>query len=123
MWDDVLARYPYWGTAILMVIGVYGMLGKRSLVKKLIGLSVFQAAIIIFFISGSVKVGATIPILLEGSDVGPQLYVNPLPHVLMLTAIVVSAATIGLALAFMVCIFREYRTLDEQEILERVSRL
>ena len=122
MWDEILARYPYWGTAILMVIGVYGMLGKRSLVKKLIGLSIFQAAIIIFYIAGSAKFGATLPILIEGVEMNPNLYVNPLPHVLMLTAIVVSAATIGLALAFMVHIFKEYRTFDEQEILERVSR-
>lgn len=122
MLDEVLARYPYWATAVLMVIGIYGMLGKRSLVKKLIGLNVFQSAIILFFIANSQKLGATIPILLDEGPAAPAIYVNPLPHVLMLTAIVVSAATNGLALAFMVRIFQEYRTLDEREILERVGR-
>ena len=122
MLDEALARYPYWATTALMVIGLYGMLGKRSLVKKLIGLNVFQAAIIIFYIAGSEKTGGTIPILLAEGQSDPALYVNPLPHVLMLTAIVVSAATLGLALAFMVRIFREYRTLDEREILERFRR-
>jgi multicomponent Na+:H+ antiporter subunit C len=122
MLDEILARYPYWATSILMVIGLYGMTVKRSLVKKLIGLNVFQAAIIIFYIARSQKIGATIPILLGDGPADPSLYVNPLPHVLMLTAIVVSAATVGLALAFMVRIFQEHRTLDEREILERVRR-
>jgi multicomponent Na+:H+ antiporter subunit C len=117
-----LARYPYWATTILMVIGVYGMLAKRSLVKKLIGLNVFQSAIILFYIAGSEKAGGTIPIIVESGNIDPDLYVNPLPHVLMLTAIVVSAATLGLALTFMVVIFREYGTLDEREILGRVKR-
>ncbi len=117
-----LARYPYWATTALMLIGVYGMLAKRSLVKKLIGLNVFQSAIILFYIAGSEKSGGTIPIIVESGSLAPRLYVNPLPHVLMLTAIVVSAATLGLALTFMVAIFREYGTLDEREILERVKR-
>ncbi len=123
MVDELFARYPYWATAVLMVIGLYGMLVKRSLVKKLIGLNVFQSGIIIFFIAGSQKIGATIPILLEDVPADPSLYMNPLPHVLMLTAIVVSAATVGLALAFIVRISREYGTLDEREILEHDRRL
>lgn len=120
--ETFLARYPYWATTALMVIGVYGMLGKRSLVKKLIGLNIFQSAIILFYIAGSEKEGGTIPIIVENGGPDPALYVNPLPHVLMLTAIVVSAATLGLALTFMVAIFREHGTLDEREILERVKR-
>ena len=122
MLDEIAARYPYWATTVLMVIGLYGMLGKRGLVKKLIGLNIFQAGIIIFFVAGSEKAGATIPILLEEGQNDPALYVNPLPHVLMLTAIVVSAATVGLALAFMVRIFQEHRTLNERKLLERLRR-
>ena len=122
MLDELLGRYPYWATAVLMVIGLYGMLLKHSLIKKLIGLNVFQGAVILFFIAGSEKAGATVPILVDGGAADPALYVNPLPHVLMLTAIVVSAATNGLALALMIRIFEGHRTLDEREILERAPR-
>ncbi len=122
MLDELLGRYPYWATAVLMVIGLYGMLLKRSLIKKLIGLNVFQGAVILFFIAGSVKAGATVPVLIDEGATDPALYVNPLPHVLMLTAIVVSAATNGLALALMIRIFDGHRTLDEREILERPAR-
>ena len=119
--DEVAARFPFWATAILLVLGLYGMMGKRSLVKKVIGLNIFQSAIILFFISQSMKAGATIPILAEhAGPVDPLRYVNPLPHVLMLTAIVVSAAVTGVALAFLVVMHRQFRSIDEKEILEEV---
>ena len=92
--DSIAERFPYWLTSALLVIGLYGMIGKRSLIKKVIGINIFQVAIILFFIAGSVKDDATVPILQEGADhvVDPAAFVNPLPHVLMLTAIVVSVA-------------------------------
>lgn len=116
MIDDVAARFPFWATALLLVIGLYGMIGKRDLVKKIVGLSIFQSAIILFFISQSQKADATVPILEDPSITDPALYVNPLPHVMMLTAIVVSAGITGVALAFVVMIHRQFRSLDEDEL-------
>ena len=122
--DSIAERFPYWLTSALLVIGLYGMIGKRSLIKKVIGANIFQVAIILFFIAGSVNDDATVPILREGAGhvVDPAAFVNPLPHVLMLTAIVVSMAITGVALAFLVRIYREFHTLDEQEILRQVRR-
>ena len=120
--DEVAARFPYWMTAALLVIGLYGMIGKRNLAKKLIGMTIFQSAIILFFISGSLKRGATLPIIEQSrGPVDPGQYVNPLPHVLMLTAIVVSVAIFGIALAFLIRIYREFGTLDEEEVLRQVQ--
>ncbi len=120
--DEVAARFPYWMTAALLIIGLYGMIGKRNLAKKLIGMTIFQSAIILFFISGSLKRGATLPIIEHGlGPVDPGQYVNPLPHVLMLTAIVVSVAIFGIALAFLIRIHREFGTLDEEEVLRQVQ--
>lgn len=116
MIDEVAARFPFWATAMLLVIGLYGMIGKRDLVKKVIGLSVFQSAIVLFFISQSQKAGATVPILEDASAIDPALYMNPLPHVMMLTAIVVSAGIMGVALAFIVMIHRQFYSLDEDEL-------
>jgi multicomponent Na+:H+ antiporter subunit C len=116
MIDEVAARFPFWTTAFLLVIGLYGMIGKRNLIKKVIGLSIFQSAIILFYISQSQKDGGTVPILGDASAVDPALYMNPLPHVLMLTAIVVSAAITGVALAFIVMIHRQFHSLDEDTL-------
>ena len=123
MIDEIAARFPYWAIAVLLVVGLYGMMGKRSLVKQVIGLSIFQSAIILFFISGSLLEGATIPILysVHGEEhANPADFVNPLPHVLMLTAIVVGVAITGVALSFLVSIYREFGTLDERELLDEV---
>ena len=120
--EHVADRFPYWATAALLVIGLYGMIGKRSIVKKVVGLNIFQSAIILFFIAGSMREGATTPILrdLHGAAhaADPMDYANPLPHVLMLTAIVVGVAITGVALAFLVRIYREFGTLDEAVLLE-----
>ena len=123
--QEVVARYNYWIYVILMMIGFYAMIGKRNLVKKLLGMNIFQTAIILFFVSTGVKRGGGIPILdkyqvLE-SGVDVSQIVNPLPHVLMLTAIVVSVSVTGVALAVLLRIYREYGTLEEDEILERIS--
>jgi multicomponent Na+:H+ antiporter subunit C len=123
MIDEIADRFPFWATAILLVVGLYGMMGKLSLIKKVIGLSVFQSAIILFFISQSMKAGADVPILPGGAGpVDPDLYMNPLPHVMMLTAIVVSASVLGLAMAFLVSIYQRFHSLDENEILEEMQR-
>lgn len=120
--DEFAARFPFWAIASLLAIGLYGTIGKRSLVKKLIGLNVLQSAIILFFIAGSLKTGATVPILLHGEHAEAERYLNPLPHVLMLTAIVVSVAVTGVALAFLVRIHREFRDADEEAILDELGR-
>lgn len=120
--DELAARFPYFMIGILLAVGVWGMVGKRNLVKKLIGLNVLQSAIILFFISGSLRDGGTVPILFQGEHGKAEDFVNPLPHVLMLTAIVVSVAVTAVALAFLKRIHREFGTVDEAEILSEMER-
>lgn len=122
----VIAKYNYWLYVILMMIGFYAMIGKRNLVKKLIGMNIFQTAIILLFVSAGVKHGAKIPILdkyeVLKHGVDATQVINPLPHVLMLTAIVVSVSVTGVALAILLRIYREYGTLEEDEILEKLGK-
>ncbi len=113
-----MGHYAYWFTFILMIIGLYGMTIKRSLVKKLIGMTIFQVSVIIFYISCASKWGATVPVIQENIDVAdPSKYLNPLPHTLMLTAIVVGVATTGVAFALVISIYKRYKTLDETKLL------
>ncbi len=122
----IVAKYNYWLYVILMMIGFYAMIGKRNLVKKLLGMNIFQTAIILLYVSTGVKRGAGIPILdkyealKHGVDVAGVA--NPLPHVLMLTAIVVSVSVTGVALAILLRIYRRYGTLEEDEILEKIRQ-
>jgi multicomponent Na+:H+ antiporter subunit C len=123
MTDFILTHYAYWATFILTVIGLYAMLLKKNLVKKLIGMTIFQAAIIMFFVASASKKDATIPVVdttIPFTD--PALYINPLPHTLMLTAIVVGVATTGVAFALLMAIHRRYGTYEEPELLERMMR-
>lgn len=186
--------FNFWVYVILMMIGLWALIAKNNLIKKLIGLSIFQTAIILFYVSLGVKEGATIPILdhhghaehVENAGAGhgegekhadqrepgakakpeakpesgghhgepgeaglgkkadraaardraapgdhgahadatspdPDTMANPLPHVLMLTAIVVGVATVGVALAISQMIFREFGSLEEDEILEEIK--
>mgnify|MGYP000458766802 CR=1 FL=1 len=91
-----VARYNYWGYIILMMIGLYAMIAKRNLVKKIIGMNIMQTAVILFYVSIGAKKGKTLPIIVQDHGdashhaVQALDYINPLPHVLMLTAIVVS---------------------------------
>jgi multicomponent Na+:H+ antiporter subunit C len=125
-WDSVeliISKYNYWVYIILMMIGFYAMIGKRNLVKKLVGMNIFQTAIILYFVSTGAKRGATIPIVEHGHGgiahaIQAAHYVNPLPHVLMLTAIVVMVSTFGVAMAIIIMLYRRYNTLEEDEILE-----
>ncbi|MDY6843586.1 MAG: cation:proton antiporter subunit C, partial [Thermodesulfobacteriota bacterium] len=117
------SKYNYWMYIVLMMIGLYGMMGKRNLIKKIIGMNIFQTAIILFFVSTAAKSNATIPIIEhahghEEHIINAASYINPLPHVLMLTAIVVMVSTLGVALAITITVYRRYNTLEEDEILE-----
>jgi multicomponent Na+:H+ antiporter subunit C len=109
-------------TAILLTIGLYGMVAKRNLLKKIIGMNIFQTAIFLFFIQGATKPGATVPVWDARISADASGYVNPLPHVLILTAIVVGVATTGVALALLITIYRRYRSLEEGTILERMRQ-
>ncbi|MCG8460402.1 MAG: cation:proton antiporter subunit C, partial [Holophagales bacterium] len=106
--------YNYWMVVVLMVMGLYVLMAERNLVKKVIGLNIFQVSVIMFYITLAKVRGGTAPVVPEGST-GEMLYSNPLPHVLMLTAIVVGIATIAVALALVVRIHEEFGTLEEDE--------
>ena len=113
-------RWPYVFTIALLLIGLYGMMVKQNMMKKLFGMNIFQGAIILFFIVHAYKTGASVPVLDEALGQDPARYVNPIPHGLMLTAIVVSVATTGVALALLIRIYRAYGTIDEAELLPRL---
>ena len=119
---SIISDYNYWIYILLMMIGLYAMLAKNNLVKKVIGMSIFQTAIIVFYVSISAKEHATIPIIAHHGAAEAAIdvahYANPLPHVLMLTAIVVSVGTLGVALALCLGIYRRYNSLEEDEIQE-----
>lgn len=121
MFEEFRHAYAYVVVVLLLVIGLYGTIAKRNLVRKLIGLNIFQTAIYLFFIHGAAKRGASIPVLDPALGQDPVHYVNPLPHVLVLTAIVVGVALSGVALALVLAIHREHGTLDEDELRERVG--
>ena len=127
MFQFIVNHYNYWMYIGLMMIGFYAMMAKKNLIKKIIGMNIFQSAIIFFYISTSVKSGdVTVPILEHAHDgngghaVDVMQYANPLPHVLMLTAIVVMVATLGVALAVAILIYRRYQTLEEDEIIRSI---
>lgn len=117
--DDILdliaGHYNYWMVIILMMIGLYITISRGNLVKKIVGLNLFQSSVFIFYISmGKVKDG-TAPIFTGNPN---EIYSNPLPHVLILTAIVVGISTTALALALTVRIRESYGTIEEDVILE-----
>ncbi|MCD4722314.1 MAG: cation:proton antiporter subunit C [Desulfobacula sp.] len=124
----IVAKYNYWLYVILMMIGLYAMVAKNNLIKKLVGMNIFQTAIILFYVSIGYKMDATIPIIQNahgghGGDaavIHAADYINPLPHVLMLTAIVVSVATFGVAMALAVRVYQRYQTLEEDELRMRL---
>ncbi len=123
----LISKYNYWVYIAIMMIGFYAVIVKRNLIKKVIGLGILQTAIILFFISIGVKKGATLPIIAHDHSgtihtVQAVDYINPLPHVLMLTAIVVAVATLGVALSLAVKIYQKYDTLEEDEINSQIER-
>ncbi len=119
--DLFLSRYVYFMVVILLAIGLYGMLGKHNLLKKLIGMNIFQTAIFLFFIEGATKLGGSVPVIDEILGTEAAKYVNPLPHVLILTGIVVAISLTGVALAFLIVIYRSYKTLDDRAIMANMK--
>ncbi|HER27252.1 MAG TPA: Na+/H+ antiporter subunit C [Rhodospirillales bacterium] len=104
--------FNYWVVIVLMMMGFYVVIAQHNLVKKIIGLNIFQVSVFLFYISmGKIK-GGTAPIIGEGIEI----YSNPLPHVLILTAIVVGVATTALGLALTVRINDAFGTIEEDEI-------
>ena len=143
----VMGLWNYWVVIVLMMIGLYTVIARDNLVKKMMGLNMFQVAVIMFYVSMGKVEGGTAPILIatehadaaehgaearhapddgHGHDDGHDeaeasaevLYSNPIPHVLMLTAIIVGVAVTSLALALVVRIQEAYGTIEEDEILE-----
>lgn len=110
-----LGLYNYWIVVFLMVAGLYIVIARGNLIKKLVGLNVFQASVFILYITMGKVDGGTAPIIGEGIEV----YSNPLPHVLILTAIVVGVATTALGLALVVRINEAYGTIEDDELEER----
>jgi multicomponent Na+:H+ antiporter subunit C len=109
---DLLGLYNYWIVIILMMTGFYVVIARPNLLKKIVGLFIFQTSVFILFISMAKIEGGTAPIVEEGL----ATYSNPLPHVLILTAIVVSVSTTALGLALVVRIREAYGTINEDEI-------
>jgi multicomponent Na+:H+ antiporter subunit C len=109
----VAGHYSYWVTILLIVTGMYILVARGNLLKKLIGLAILQTSVYLLYIAPGKLIGGTAPIVAEGFTV----YSNPLPHVLILTAIVVGVATLALGLAIVVRIREAYGTIEEDEIL------
>ena len=110
---------PYWLFIILMLSGLFIVVSRGNLIKKIVGLNMFQTSVFMFYISIGKISGGTAPILLEKKTSDLEvLYSNPLPHVLILTAIVVGIATTALGLALIIRIREEYDTIEEDEILQ-----
>ena len=108
-----LGLFNYWAVIVLMMVGFYTLIARDNLVKKLIGLNIFQTSVFILYISMGKIRGGTAPILMDGENV---LYSNPIPHVLILTAIVVGVATTAVGLALIVRIKEAFGTIEESEI-------
>ena len=121
--EQLIANFNYVIVVILMMIGLWSMLAQKNLIKKCIGMAIFQTGIILFFISIGAKDNALIPILTETANhVYPVPVVakvaNPLTQILMLTAIVVGVATLGVGLALAQKIYQQHSSFDEDEILQ-----
>ncbi len=120
MWDEMtveffVSHYNYWMTVILMMIGLYVVVSRGNLVKKIVGLNLFQTSVFMLYISMAKILGGTAPILTDNPN---EVYSNPLPHVLILTAIVVGVATTALGLALIIRIRESFDTTEEDEIFD-----
>lgn len=110
---NLASHFSYWITLFLMMAGLFIVIARGNLIKKLIGLGIFQTSVYLLYIAPGKLIGGTAPILADNF----RLYSNPLPHVLILTAIVVGVATLALGLALVVRIRETYGTIEEDEIL------
>ena len=115
---EALAHANYWAAIVLAMIGLYAIISPSNLIKKLIGLGIFQSAIFLIYITVGKVEGGTAPII----DAAYGVYSNPLPHVLILTAIVVAVSTLAVGLALTVAIKQAYGTVEEDEIDEQDRR-
>ena len=113
MIDQIFGVWNYWIVFFLMMIGLYIVISKKSLLKKIVGLAIFQTSVFLLYITFGKIAGGTAPILTDNVN---EIYSNPLPHVLILTAIVVGVATTALGLALTVRINKAYKTINEDEI-------
>lgn len=113
--EHSVSHYNYWAAIIIMMIGLYIVISHTNLIKKIAGLNIFQTAVFLLYISIGVVTGGTAPIAADGFAV----YSNPLPHVLMLTAIVVGVATTALAFALIVRIKEAYDSVEEDDIFDK----
>ena len=113
---ELLGLYHYWVFAVLLMIGFYAVIAKTNLIKKLIGLSIFQSAVFLLYITMGKVDGGTAPIIQAG--IANPVFSNPLPQVLILTAIVVGISTTALGLGIAVRIKEEYGSIEERDIQE-----
>ena len=116
---EFLGLLNYWIVVVLMMTGFYIVIAHNNLVKKIVGLNIFQVSVFVFYITMAKVKGGTAPILAEGIEI----YSNPLPYVLILTAIVVGVATTALGLALVVRIHDAYGTIEDDEIEARENEL
>ncbi len=119
MMEFILGHYNYWIVIFLMMLGFYTVISRGNMVKKIVGLNIFQVSVFLLYISIGNVSGGTTPIIAEGFT----RYSNPLPHVLILTAIVVGVATTALGLALVVRIKEAYGTIEEDEIHDQDQSL
>lgn len=114
---ELFGLFNYWVFALLLMVGFYAVISRPNLIKKLLGLSIFQAAVFLLYITMDKVEGGTAPIIQKGVD--DAIYSNPLPQVLILTAIVVGISTLALGLALVVRIYESYGTIEEDEIQQQ----
>ena len=109
----VLGHFSYFVTIFLLVAGLFIVIARGNLIKKLVGLGIFQTSVYLLYIAPGKLIGGTAPLLSDAF----KIYSNPIPHVLILTAIVVGVATLALGLALVVRIREAYGTIEEDDIL------
>ena len=116
---ELTGLFPYWIVIVLMMVGFYIVIAQPNLIKKVVGLNVFQVSVFVFYIAMGKISGGTAPIFPTDMNIDPAVvYSNPLPHVLILTAIVVGIATTSLGLALIVRIREEYDSIEEDRIAQ-----
>ena len=118
-WEFFVGHLNYWLFTVLMMTGLYIVVAKGNLVKKIVGLNIFQTSVFMLYISMGKVTGGTAPIFPTDMNIDPTVvYSNPLPHVLILTAIVVGVATTALGLALVIRIKEQFGTIEEDEIFD-----
>lgn len=123
-WEFIVGHLNYWMFIVLMMTGFYIVVARGNLVKKIVGLNIFQTSVFMLYISIGKITGGTAPIFPVDMNIDPTtVYSNPVPHVLILTAIVVGVATTALGLALIVRIREEYDTIEEDVILEAERKI